>query len=188
MRFKTKTGKGAPARPAVEAMSENNQVNVSSIYQKDADPQAAYICTRIEDQIAYYEAKSAHNKRLYYVMSAMSIVANALVPVFSVFLKTADGDEGIKVIITLLSSFSVVVTSLLVMFNAKELWSRYRSSASGLTSLLHQYYTRTGVFEELEDQAAFRLLAKLAESQFAEENKGWSEFLARGTKPDSGAR
>lgn len=153
------------------------QIQVSRIYQESGDPESAYICARIEGQIAYYEKKSAQNKKLYHMLSILSIVANALVPVLSVFLKTADGNEIIKLLITIISSFAAVTASMLVLFNAKELWNKYRSSASALTSLLHQYYTRTGVFEDVEGDAAFRLLARLAEERLDEEHRAWGESL-----------
>lgn len=157
----------------------SDPIPVSKIYQENKDPQSAYICSRIEDQIAYYEAESSQNKKLYHLLSALSIVANAMVPVLSVFLKTAEGDSWIKFTITLLSSCAVIATSLLVLFNSRELWTRYRTSASTLTSLLHQYYTHTGIFADVEGDAAFRLLARLTENQLEAENDHWSESLGR---------
>ncbi len=164
----------------------SQQGNLSRFYQEAPNAEAAYICRRIEGQIEYYEEKSARNKKLYHILSACSIVANALVPVCSVFLKTADGNEGMKFLIAALSSLALIATSLLVLFNAKELWNKYRRSASSLTSLLHQYYARTGLFDELGEQEAFRLLAKMAETYLDEENKEWSTLLRQSTKTGDG--
>ena len=161
---------------------KNYSTSINQLYQDAPDAQAAYICTRIQGQIDYYEAKSARNKRLYHVLSAVAIIANALVPICSVFLETADGSNGIKVTIAALSSFALVVTSLLTLLNARELWTKYRRSASSLTSLLHQYYTRTGLFEDMAEQDAFRLLAKMSEDHFNEENKSWGEMLKQNSK------
>lgn len=165
----------------------NQQGNISKFYQEAPNAETAYICQRIEGQIAYYEEKSARNKKLYHILSACSIVANALVPVCSVFLKTADGNEGMKFLIAALSSLALIATSLLVLFNAKELWNKYRRSANSLASLLHQYYTNTGVFDGLGEQEAFRLLAKMAEACLDEENKEWSTLLRQSAKTDDGA-
>ena len=163
------------------------QNSISKFYQETTDVENAYICQRIEGQIAYYEAKSAQNKKLYHVFSAFTIVANAMVPVCSVFLKTADGNEGLKLLIAALSSFALIATSLLVLFNSKELWNKYRRSANTLSSLLHQYYTHTGVFEGMGAEEAFRLLAKMAETCLDEENKEWSTMLRQSVKPQDGA-
>lgn len=181
------TKKGAPTSLGNNNMEQNNQkTSINQLYQDASDAQAIYICSRIQGQIDYYEAKSARNKRLYHILSIIAIIANALVPICSVFLETADGSKGIKVTIAALSSFALVVTSLLTLLNARELWTKYRRSASSLTSLLHQYYTRTGLFEEMADQEAFRLLAKLSENHFDEENKTWGELLKQNEKPVGG--
>lgn len=171
----------------MEQKNTNQQGNISKFYQEAPNAESAYICRRIEGQIAYYEEKSARNKRLYHILSACSIVANALVPVCSVFLKTADGNEGMKFLIAVLSSFALIATSLLVLFNAKELWNKYRRSANNLTSLLHQYYTQAGMFDGMEEREAFRLLAKMAEAYLDEENKEWSTLLRQSAKTNDGA-
>ncbi len=164
------------------------QSHVWQIYQEAQDPRKAYICSRIEDQIDYYEKKSSWNKRLYYGLSVAAITANALVPVLSLFIVTeTHGSTVIKVLVTALSSLAVVISTLLTLFSAKELWAKYRSSASSLTSLLHQYYTRTGAFEGLEDEQAFLMLAKLSETHFNEESKAWGELSRRDIKLKGGA-
>ena len=145
-----------------------------------------YICQRIEGQIAYYEAKSARNKKLYHRFSICAIIANAMVPVCSVFLKTADGNDWLKFLIAALSSLALIATNLLVLFNSKELWGKYRRSASNLSSLLHQYYSRCGAFEGLEEADAFRLLANLAEAHLDEENQEWSALLQQNAKTAGG--
>lgn len=151
------------------------------MYGADQDNRSAYICSRIEDQIAYFEKQSVRNKRLYYLFSALAIIMNACVPVFSLYIKTADGNETVKTVITILSSCATVCTSLLILFNAKELWMKYRHSASVLTSLLHQYYTGTGTFEDTDGEEAFRLLARLSEEHLNTENSSWSDLIKRGS-------
>ena len=170
---------------AKEKTAQADSIPISKLYQDSPDTMSAYICQRIEGQIAYYEAKSARNKKLYHVLSALAIIANALVPVISVFLKTANGNDGLKFIITALSSSALIATSLLTLFNAKELWTKYRRSATDLTSLLHQYYTRTGMFDDMTDRDAFRLLAKLTETRLDEESKNWSESLRQNKQEHS---
>jgi len=167
--------------------SDGQQAAISALYQEAPDVAAAYICQRIEGQIAYYEAKSSRNKRIYYGFSAVAIVANAMVPVVSVFIKTADGNDGLKFIIAALSSLALIASSLMALYNARELWAKYRRSAGDLTSLLHQYYTRTGVFDGLGEQEAFRTLATVAEARLDEENKDWSALLQQSAKTPGGA-
>ena len=159
----------------------SDPIPVSKIYQENKDPSQHISVpgSRIRSLITKPKAVKIKNCITYSLLSALSIVANAMVPVLSVFLKTAEGDSWIKFTITLLSSCAVIATSLLVLFNSRELWTQYRTSASTLTSLLHQYYTHTGIFEDVEGDAAFRLLARLTENQLEAENDHWSESLGR---------
>ena len=160
----------------------NETSGVGKYYRNGTSPQEAYICGRIEEQIAYYENKSRYNKRLYFVISITAILANALIPVVSVFLPS--GELGVpKFIITCLSACAAVLSSVLVLFNAKDLWTRYRFSASRLTSLLHQFYSRSGVFDSMEDDEAFRLLVKLSEAQMENENKDWESMFDHDAPP-----
>lgn len=157
---------------------------ISEIYAKD-DKRQAYIHSRIEDQIAYYEAKSSYNKRLYYCLSVAAVVANSAVPVVSLFLPSSKSGEfpAAKLAVLLLSACAAVITSMLTLFNAKDLWNKYRNNANRLQALLHQYYSGSGVFEDMEEEQAFRLLVRLSEDQMEEENKGWENMFSHDAPP-----
>ena len=130
----------------------------------------AYIHQRLEDQIDYYEKKSAHNKKLYYSLSIGAIVANAMIPVAAVFLPSATIP---KLIITLLSAIAAMISSILILFNARDLWAKYRRNASRLQAFRHQYFTRSGLFAGMDDEQAFLRLVELSEQHLQEENSSW---------------
>lgn len=153
---------------------------IGKCYNAQTPAPEAYICARLEDQIAYYEKKSLQNKRIYYIVSIVSIVANALIPIISIFLTS---NTLPKVLITCLSSCTAILSSILVLFNAKDLWTKYRISASRLTALLHQYYSHSGRFAELEERQAFLLLVQLSESQMENEIKGWEGMFDHDAPP-----
>lgn len=159
-------------------MSEN--ISVSQVYQSQASEHEAYIRHRIEDQIAYYESKSQYNKTLYYRISIAAVVASALVPVVSVFMPS---DIVPKLIITLLSATTTILTSIQVLFNAKDLWTKYRANATRLTAFLHQYYAHSGPFAGLGEEEAFQLLVQMSEAQMEDENKGWGSMFDHNAPP-----
>ena len=159
--------------------------SIMSLYEGEALPRETYIRSRIEDQIRYYEEKSIRNKRAYYAISVVSIIANALIPILSIFLKTPD--TALKVAITCLSSFTAILSSCLLIFNCKNLWTKYRYNANMLTSLLHQYCARTGLFAGLEDERAFGLLAQRSEEYLEGESEEWKDLFSRTSVP-SGER
>lgn len=138
----------------------------------------AYIHGRLEDQIDYYERKSLHNKKVYYGLSIAAIVANAMIPVVSVFLPSATVP---KLIITILSSAAAVVSSILVLFNARDLWAKYRLNATRLQAYRHQYYTRSGIFAGMEEEDAFQRLVAVCEQQMQEESSSWETMLQNTT-------
>lgn len=88
-----------------------------------------------------------------------------------------------KLIITSLSSCAAIFSSVLILFNAKDLWTKYRTNASRLTALLHQYYSQSGVFVDMDAEEAFQQLVRLTESQLEEENRGWGILLDHDAPP-----
>ena len=138
------------------------------------DAVEVYIHQRLEDQIAYYEQKSSRNKKTYYALSIAAIAANAMIPVVSVFLPSATIP---KLIITLLSASAAIVSSVLILFNARDLWAKYRLSATRLQAFRHQYFTRSGIFAGLDEEQAFQRLVEVSEQQIQEENSSWEIIL-----------
>lgn len=156
-------------------MSENT--SIKQCYSAATPGQETYIRHRIEEQISYYESKSRYNKKIYYTFSILTILANAAVPILSIYLPSAPGTTHLKAMIAAFSSCATVFSSIMVLFNAKDLWTKYRLNASRLTSFLHQYYSRSGVFAKLDDEDAFRLLVQMSEAQMENENKDWGTMF-----------
>lgn len=149
---------------------------IRSNYTTGLSEREAYIRFRIEDQINYYEKKSQYNKKIYYIISMATIIANAMIPIISIFLPTSTGP---KLIITGISAFNAILTGALTMFGAKELWGKYRQNASRITALLHQYYAHSGIFADKGEDEAFKLLVNLCEAKMEEENNGWENIIGR---------
>lgn len=152
-------------------------------YTSRKEAMEAYLHQRLEDQIGYYEKKSSRNKRTYYALSIAAIAANAMIPVVSVFLPSATIP---KLIITLLSAVAAMVSSILILFNARELWAKYRLNASRLQALRHQYYTRSGIFAGMDEEQAFQQLVALCEQQMQEENTSWETTLQNASRSTNG--
>lgn len=160
-------------------MSETTTIN--QCYSAAVSEREAYIHSRVEEQISYYERKSQQNKKIYYALSILTILANAVVPILSIYLPSAAGAVHLKAAIAALSSCATVFSSVMALLGAKDLWTKYRTNAGRLTSFLHQYYSRSGIFAELGDEEAFRLLVRMSEAQIESENKDWGTMLDRTT-------
>lgn len=143
-------------------------------YKSRQEAMEAYVHQRLEDQIDYYEKKSAYNKKLYFSLSIAAIAANAMIPVVSVFLPSATVP---KLMITILSAIAAMISSILILLNARGLWGKYRLNASRLQAFRYQYYTRSGIFAGLDDEQAFQRLVEVSEQQLQEENTDWESVL-----------
>lgn len=151
--------------------------SITRLYQGELPARQTYIAGRLEEQISYYDKKSLKNKKLYYGLTMLSVAANALIPILSLYISTPN--KTAKLLITCLSSLTAIVSSFLMVLNSKNLWLKYRKNANNLTSLLHQYYARAGIFSGLSDEAAFEQLVEQSEGIFNLESEGWSSLFIK---------
>ncbi len=160
---------------------------ISKLYQGELTPRQMYIAGRLEEQITYYDRKSLKNKRLYYGLTMLSVTANAMIPILSLYISTPN--KTAKLMITCLSSLAAIVSSCLMVLNSKNLWLKYRKNANDLTSLLHQYYAGAGVFTRLGEEEAFERLVEKSEDIFNSESEGWSSLFIKkeGREKEEGA-
>ena len=149
---------------------------IADCYQTGSSREA-YVLHRIEGQISYYERKSSIYKKRYFRFSIATIVLNAMIPILSLFLP--DANLVPKMIITVISSITTILTGVLAITGTKELWMRYRTNASGLTATLHQYYAQTGIFAGKTPEEAFLLMSSVCEAQMQDEYKQWDQILSQ---------
>lgn len=158
------------------------QANISDHYASGS-VRDAYVIHRIEEQITYYESKSSQNKKLYFRISIATIILNAMIPIISLFLPSADLVP--KLSITIISSVTTILSSIMALTGTKELWTKYRSNASHLTAKLHQYYAKTGPFAGKNEEEAFHLLAAVCEAQMEDEYNQWAKNLTNDQSPQT---
>lgn len=134
-----------------------------------------YICDRVMDQMNFYKKKSREYKKKYNFWMTASIIISLLIPVVSIF---ADAGMYMKAIIALLGGGTAAITAYLRLHNYLELWGIYRNNREYLFSVLYSYFTATGIFRKLSDQAERdALLIETCEGCFNSENKQWRELL-----------
>lgn len=134
-----------------------------------------YVIDRVMDQMNFYKTKSRAYKKKYNFWMTASIIISLLIPVISIF-----ADEGlfVKAIIALLGGGTAAITAHLRLHSYLELWSIYRNNREYLFSVLYSYFTATGTFRKLADQAERDvLLIETCEACFNAENKQWRELL-----------
>lgn len=84
-----------------------------------------YIETRLKPQMDYYSNKCSSLQKEYYRLSLVSIVVNAIIPIFTI---ATDSFFLVKYIIAVLSAVATITSSILLLRKTKDTWVEYRST------------------------------------------------------------
>lgn len=124
-----------------------------------------YIEQRLEQYRGWYDRKAIKAKALHLRLSTLAVVGGAVVPVLvNIDLPFID------IATTLISLMVVTLVSLESVYHYREQWKNYRSTEQALGHELFHYKTRTGVYEGLNDDSAFKTLVERVENAIASEN------------------
>ncbi|MGW4125266.1 DUF4231 domain-containing protein [Nocardia sp. NPDC004711] len=123
-----------------------------------------YLSDRLERWVTYYAAKSLTMKRRYLGMQTLSVVGGLTVPAL-VNLHY----PWIPPVVTVISLMVAACVTLENLFRFREQWRASRSAEQLLRDEKVSLLTRTGPYEEMDDQVAFRQLVTRAEAAIATE-------------------
>jgi hypothetical protein len=127
---------------------------------------------RLDDQLDWYDRKSAFSKRWYIRLRLASLVAAAAVPVTSTF--------GRPAITSVLGVLIVIVEGVQQLNGFHENWMRYRSTAESLKHEKYLHAALAGPYHSADDPK--RLLAERVEELVSTENSRWVSDSSR-TQP-----
>jgi hypothetical protein len=145
-----------------------------TVEQKD------YLNNRINPKIKDYDKKARFNQYNFYIWQTLTIIAAALVPVFSGFV--ADDAIQFKWVVALLGGTSAVIAGLLSLFKFQENWIRCRSAYQDLESHISKFNVSAGIYWDKKN--AFNLLVENCESILDAERGQWAEKSSREGKQD----
>lgn len=121
---------------------------------------------RLEDQVDWYDAKSAYHQRWYRRLKVVSIGAAALVPLVS-------GLDGYAPLAGALGVVVVIVEGLQHINQHHDNWIRYRATCEDLRHEKYLYLAGAGRYEGLAADDALRQLAANVELLLAREGDAW---------------
>jgi hypothetical protein len=124
---------------------------------------------RLDDQLRWYERRSAAAKRLYQVLKLAQIVIAAAIPI----VVAAGGDE---VIAAILGGAVVVLEGAQQLFQFQQNWIRYRGTAEALRHEKFLYQAQAGAYAGAE--APVRRLAEAVEALVSTETASWATLQA----------
>ena len=134
-----------------------------------------YIETRLEPQMKYYSNKCASLQKEYYRLSIVSIVVNAIIPIFTI---ATDSCFFVKYIIAGLSAVATITSSILLLRKTKDTWVEYRSTYEQLKR--EKIMFETGVGDYLsQDKERFIINC---ENIMHNEHSVWSQRMKENSK------
>ena len=132
---------------------------------------------RLEDQLAWYEAKSLHHKRWFQWLKVCQIVVAAGIPA----VVAAGASAGVA---GALGAVVVVLEGLQQLFQFQQNWIAYRGTAEGLKHEKFLYLAAAGPYAGSDRRD--RLLAERVEGLVSQEHATWAE-VQRATTEDEAA-
>lgn len=127
---------------------------------ESADP----TMSRIDTQIAWYDARSAINKRWYEVLKAVELAAAAAVPLAVLLMR-------IPWLAAVLGAAVVVIEGVVQLKQFHSNWIGYRSTCEALNHEKYLYLAKAGPYSGSADSHA--LLAVRVEETVSREHSRW---------------
>jgi len=140
-----------------------------------------YIEQRLNDQMSWYDRKSATNQRWFKRLRFAEIVAAAIIPFLSGF---AGHSLAIKIAIGALGVLVAVVASLLGLLQLQVHWIEYRATAESLRREKFLFLTQTELYDKDD---AFHLLVQRVEALLSKENTEWAQSMMKPPKEENRA-
>jgi Protein of unknown function (DUF4231) len=132
---------------------------------------------RLEDQLAWYEAKSLHHKRWFQSLKVGQIVVAAGIPAVA----AAGASAGVA---GALGAVVVVMEGLQQLFQFQQNWIAYRGTAEALKREKFLYLASAGPYAGRDGRD--RLLAERVEGLVSQEHAAWSEAQRASTEDEAG--
>jgi Protein of unknown function (DUF4231) len=132
---------------------------------------------RLEDQLAWYEAKSLHHKRWFQWLKVGQIVVAAGIPAVA----AAGASAGVA---GALGAVVVVMEGLQQLFQFQQNWIAYRGTAEALKREKFLYLASAGPYAGRDGRD--RLLAERVEGLVSQEHAAWSEAQRASTEDEAG--
>ena len=144
----------------------------------------SYISSRLDEQLAWYDKKSASNKAWYYRWQIIALVASSIVPILAL----ASGEVEIRVAVACLGAIAAIAAGVMSMYQFRDQWQNYRTTAEVLKYEKFLYVTGSAPYNTKD---SFGLFVNRVESTILKENNQWQErhfsadVTSNTTLPDS---
>ncbi|MGR3914113.1 MAG: DUF4231 domain-containing protein [Gammaproteobacteria bacterium] len=129
-----------------------------------------YLNERLEDQISWYERKSAFNKKCFHTLQILTVIVSACIPVLILFA----GQTLFRIITASCGAIVSIATSVASICKFYENWHEYRKTAESLKHEKYMYMAKQGPYAKGDEYAA---LVERVEALVSQENTAWHQRL-----------
>jgi hypothetical protein len=152
-----------------------NLRNFYSLFSKLENMDAQeYIQQRVDDQLNWFEKKSAWNQSRYKWLRTGTIAASVSIPVLSGMIAQF---SWLTYVVGALGAMVALIEGILSLNKYQDNWVHYRSTAEALKREKLLFQTRSGLYQKAQDP--FHLLVSQVETILQSENQAWRESTTK---------
>ena len=124
---------------------------------------------RLDDQIRWYDIHSGRQRRAFYSLKVVTVVAAATIPLSAAILPNGYWNP---IVTSSLGALIVVIEGMQQLFQLQTNWILYRSTCESLKREKYLYLGNAGPYAAAQNSHA--LLAERVESLISKELAGWT--------------
>jgi uncharacterized protein DUF4231 len=124
---------------------------------------------RLDDQIRWYDLHSGRQRRAFYSLKIVTIIAAATIPLLAAILPNGHWNQ---IVTSSLGALIVVIEGIQQLFQFHTNWILYRSTCESLRREKYLYLGNAGPYAAAQNSHA--LLAERVESLISKELAGWT--------------
>ena len=132
---------------------------------------------RLNDQLEWYDKKSGDNQRRYKQIKVAQLILAGSIPVFALV-----GDTWGRWVTAILGASVAILEGLQQLGQYNNLWVTYRATAEQLKHEKYLFLSKSGPYNDLNEEDALRLLAERVEERVSTEHAKW---VSERTKQDA---
>ena len=135
-----------------------------------------YIKDRLDHQIIWYDKKAGKMQRAYKFWQALKLITALLIPISALFIESAKDDVFCWTItIAILAALVLLIEGLQKLYDYKDLWKKYRTTAEQLRSQKIRFQTESGGYNTAK--YPFKQLVARCESIMSDEVSAWDDLM-----------
>lgn len=138
-----------------------------------------YLHSRVNDQIKWYDKKSATNKKWFLRMKITEVIMALFIPFLTGYIN--DKTIELKIVVGFLGIIVAAIAGLITLIKFQENWIEYRTVAESLKLEKYLYLSKAGPYKNNHD--SYPLFVERFESLVSTSTKKWVDYVS---KPENG--